>query len=506
MSVADAGVPGGRDDGIGRNTLFALLVQVTTAIFTAALTLYLVRALGPEGFGVFALALGISQVVRVIGELGIAHSLQRFLAEQSADAAAAADFLRAGLRLTLLTSVGTGALLFATADWIASALDDDLVWPLRGLALALIGENVMALYTSAFIALARIGVNLRVILLESSMELVASVALVAAGAGAAGASFGRAVGYAFGALVAFAIVLRLFGVGAVRRPRQGVARGREVVGYAAPLALINGLYALFGQLDRLIVGAMLSSTAVGVLAAPMRLAVPLGLVGQAVANGVAPRQASTIEAGPNVRAFGVALRWLIICQATLLAPVVVWAEPIVELLLGSEFAESASVLRLLAPFIFVLGVTPLLSLTVNYLGEARRRIPIVLAVLATNVAIDVALIPSTGVDGAAVGASVAYCLYAAAHLRLCRQALDFPLRPVGLTLLRALVAAGVMAAVLWSVGGTDSMSVGAAMGGAAAGAAAFVGVLCLTREIAPGEVGRARRHVTAQLARLTARA
>ena len=44
-------------EGVGRNTGFALATQLTTSLFTAALTVFLVRALGPHGYGVFALAL-----------------------------------------------------------------------------------------------------------------------------------------------------------------------------------------------------------------------------------------------------------------------------------------------------------------------------------------------------------------------------------------------------------------------------------------------------------------
>ena len=51
--------PAPRSDSITRNTFFGLATQLTTAAFTAALTLFLVRALGPDDYGIFALATGI---------------------------------------------------------------------------------------------------------------------------------------------------------------------------------------------------------------------------------------------------------------------------------------------------------------------------------------------------------------------------------------------------------------------------------------------------------------
>ena len=40
-----------RPHSIARNTLFGAATQLTTAAFTAVLTLYLVRALGPGDYG-----------------------------------------------------------------------------------------------------------------------------------------------------------------------------------------------------------------------------------------------------------------------------------------------------------------------------------------------------------------------------------------------------------------------------------------------------------------------
>src|SRR5439155_6583664 len=180
--------------------------------------------------------------------------------------------------------------------------------------------------------------------------------------------------------------------------------------------------------------ALRSTTAVGLSTAPLRLSVPLAYLGQALANSVAPRQAKGGE-GAGGPAFQTSLRWLILFQAVLLAPVIVWADPIVRLLLGSHFSGSADVLRVLSLYIFFDGPSRLISTTVNYLGRAARRIPIVLFSLAVNAAIDVALLPQIGVVGAAIGTGVAIsCFYVPAHFRICLQELDLQVRTLAATL------------------------------------------------------------------------
>ena len=488
-------------EGIARNAVFALLVQITTGAFTTAVTLYLVRALGVEGLGLFALALGVGRLALVAADFGIPLSLSRFVAETGGERSAAAGLVADALRLKLVTAAIVGAALFAVAGPIAAAYDEpSLVWPLRGIALSLVAESVLALYLAAFVALGRNAVNLRLIFVESLAEATAIITLVAVGAGATGAAFGRAVGYAVGALVGTWVVARLLGRAVLVARRGG--RTRDIASYAAPLLVTSGIYAVYTQVDVLIIGAMLSTSAVGVFAAPLRLTIPLSYLGQALANSVAPRQAAS-AAGPSVRAFEVSLRWLIIAQAALLAPILVWPDELVRLLLGREFEESAQVLRVLAAFIFLRGLGPLISTTVNYLGRARRRVPIVLFALAVNVAIDVALLPRIGVVAAAIGTTVAYWIYVPAHFVICWRVLGVHLQSLAATGLRALAAAAAMAGVLLAIG-TDDISVGGLILGAVGGTIAFAAALLLTREISRSELRQGRRALSLRLARLLA--
>jgi O-antigen/teichoic acid export membrane protein len=470
---------------IVRNTVFALLVQATTITFTAATTLVVVRLLGPTDFGVFALALGLAGIVGPLARFGVQGSVARFIAENRSDPAACALLLRDALRLVLLTAALASTALVVAAPAIAAAYNDEsLVWPLRGVAVALFAETVFALYLNTFVALARVAVNLRLVFIESAAEAAATLALVVAGTGAAGAAFGRAVGYGLGAAIAVATALRLLGrvSGAVWSQRSGNGSTAQIRRYALPLFLLDGLYGLYTRVDVLFVGALLSTTAVGVLAAPKRLLPTLETVGVAVANSVAPRQTAA-DGGPRVDAFTAAIRWLVILHAALIAPLIVWADPIVDVLFGSEYAESAEVLRWLCPYVLLSGVSPVISTTVNFLGHAGRRIPIALGALAINVAINIALLPRIGVAAAAIGTSAALWLYVPAHLRICRLELGVPLRPLLLSFLRALTAAAAMAGVLLLVGGTQTLSVGTALLGTVLGLVVYTGTLALTREI-----------------------
>ena len=477
-----------RDESISRSAAFSLGVQLTTAAFTAVLQLYLVRGLGPTAYGVFALALATGGLVVVPADLGISAATARFVAERRGNRNAVAEVVGAGFRVKLLTAAVISGVLFATSGLIASAYQTQaLTWPLRGAAVALFGQTILLFFQRTFIAQARIAPNLRIQIVESSVETTASIALVALGAGATGAAFGRAAGYIVGAAFALLLTVRLVGRLTLRPSQRFGGSGRSIIRYAGPLTIVDGAYAIFTQIDAVLIGFLLTPAAVGLFQAPMRLITFLGYPGLALGNAVSPRVARRADGARSLRPLASAIRYMIILQAAIVPFLIAWSRPIVDLLLGARYAHSAVVLRALTPYVFLAGISPIVSLAVTYVGVAGRRVPIVLGTVLMNLVIDLALIPRIGIVAGAIGTDVAYTFYVVAHVWICRTALDLPLRPIVATLLRSAVAAGAMVGVLLAIG-TDSLSAVDWVLGGAAGLAAFVVALVATREVSVADV------------------
>jgi peptidoglycan biosynthesis protein MviN/MurJ (putative lipid II flippase) len=132
---------------------------------------------------------------------------------------------------------------------------------------------------------------------------------------------------------------------------------------------------------------------------------------------------------------------------------------------------------------------------VNYLGEARRRIPIAIVALVANFAVSIVLLYEIGVVGSAIGADVAYLIYVPAHFWICKRLIGLPVRPVAVTFARTLVAAGAMALAMLAFG-YHELSVLDWFAGGAAGVAAYCAALVLTGEVSRSElasIGRAAR-------------
>jgi O-antigen/teichoic acid export membrane protein len=477
---------------IARNSAFAALDGAVTALLSVAVTLFLVRELSPSGYGVYALALAIGALIALPMDLGISGSAGRFVAENRGRQDEIAGILADALRLKIATAGAFGLVLVAVAGPIADAYGTPgLAWPIRGVALALVAASLMQLFRAALIAQGRMQAGFLMSAVQSAVGAAAVIGLVLAGAGATGAAFGRAAGFCAGLAVGAAVMVRLFGRSSLA-VRVGRGRTGAIARYAGPLAIVDGAYNLFDQLDLLLIGAYLSAASVGLFQAPLSLTVFLFYPAGIVATAVAPRVTGHRGRPPNLDAFRVALRLLVVGYAATIAPLVVWAGPITHLLLGPKYGASADVLRALAPFVFLAGVGSLLAHSANYLGQAARRMPLALGAVAINALIDVILIPRIGIIAGAIGSSAALALYVPGHLWICARVIDVPLRPLALTLGRSLLAASAMAGVLF-LAGTSHLSVGAWLAGAVGGLLAYAAVLLATREVSVDELRVALR-------------
>jgi len=489
-------------DSISRNAVYAIGTQLATAAFTAGVTIYLVRALGPDGYGVFALALSIGAILILPSDFGISQATARFIAELRDDRTAASAIYADAFRLRLMGSMVVAVALVASAGLIADAYGQpQLAWAVRGVALAVFGQSLLMLNNGVLTALGRLGIYFRIVVSESAIEAAATVALVLLGGGAAGAAFGRAAGYLAGGLIAVVAVVRLLGVGARRRGlRLESGYGRRLMGYAGALFIVDGAFTLFEQIDIILIAAYLDASAVGLFQAPLRLATFLHYPGLAIASAVAPRLARGRGTEPNVAAFETALRLIVVVQLGLAAGTLAWASPIVEVALGPEYRGSVETLRVLAPYVVLSGIAPLVSLGATYLGEARRRVPIAILTVLVNLAVDIILIPRIGIVAGAIGTTLAFALYVPAHLWICQRMLSIDMRGLGLTAFRALLAAGALAGVL-AIIGTSTLSGLQWVAGLVLAPLAFGAVLLLSGEVTRAELQGARRRVSALIQR-----
>jgi O-antigen/teichoic acid export membrane protein len=493
---------GAADPRVSRTASLAFLAQMVGAVLTAILTIFLARALSAAQFGDFTFALSVITIASLFADLGVTSSSGRFIAERRGEPQAAAAVFRTSLRLKLVVAIPAALALF----WLAGPVCDvfgqrSALWAVRGGAVVLFAQAVFLLFLGAFIALGKLRYNLVLATVESVAEVIASIALVLLGAGATGAAFGRATGYVVGAAAGLLIAKRAIGRLRLtgRRLDESVVSPRRIIGYAGPLFAVDAAFRVFTSIDVLLIAALVHGGGpIAAFGLSMRFAAFLDYFAAAVASAVAPRMARR-KRGDERFLLASSMRYLIIIQMLVTAPLLIWPDAIVHLIFGDKYPEAPAVLRALTPYVLLSGIAQLTTLAVNYLGYARRRVPIAIAMLAINAIIDVTLLPKIGIVAGAIGTSAAYALWVPAHVWLLRRYVGLQLAPLLLTTARTCLAGGAMVGVL-ALLGTGVVSVPLMLAGAVLGPAAYVAALFALRELTASDVAVMRRVVSRRAA------
>ncbi len=474
--------PGIADAGAARNTLLQVMNNMAGVVFTGALTLFLVRALGATGYGQYALAVNIAALLVLPTGLGLPMSVGRYLADHRSDPNQLRAILALGLRLQVPAGLIATVALFVAAGPVAHAYGDpQLFWPLRWVALSVMGMSLFNFLSAAGLALRQGAMPLRMAVVESATETSLSIVLVIAGAGAAGAALGKSVGYAIATGVGLLLLMRLLGRIGGREHTRSAVGARQVLKYAGATFVVELGWTVIVRVDVLMIGALLGAEATGHFNAVLRLVWVLGYLGTAVSGGVAPRLALG-DGSPDTRAFEHGLRYLVVVQGLVLAPMIVWAKPLVDLLLGPGYEQSTQVMQVLSVTAFVSAPAALLSVSVNYLGAAQRRVKVIFLTLVLGIVSTYVLIRTAGLVGAAIADDVVGVVYVVANLWLCAQLIAVDVRSLMVSVGRTLLAAGAMALALLIVG-TDNLSPAQWLVGAAAGGLAYLGALFVTGEM-----------------------
>ncbi|WP_135366082.1 oligosaccharide flippase family protein [Halosimplex halophilum] len=449
---------------VGRLLTFALFIPVV------------VRVVGDAGFGRYALVMAVFMPLRKVTNLGL------FQATKARASVADRPATVVGPSLVLhLCAVGVAATALAGA-LLAGLAPPALARPLWLLVPALVGEQLFLFGRGTLHALRREALVEPLMTGRSVVLAVVGTGLAAAGHGVAGVFTGFAVAFLLSGLVATALALRAVGLRATLSAlwTDDGTVGR-LVRFGVPsmaLALTTaGLY----KVDVLLVGYYLGDTVTGHYRAALQVAEFVWVLPIAMQLIMIQSTAALWEddAVAEVdRLVGDMLEYVVVGVTLLLVGLAVLGGLFLELYFGPSFVAARRPLVLLLPGVFGFSVARSVWPVLQAGGYLRVLVGAGAAALATNVALNLALVPRYGIAGAALATTVSYALLGTLHLTIARRASLSPL--AGLSVGRLLAVAGATLAVLVAgravLPGTTAVLVAlAGVGGAvyAAGAVAL---------------------------------
>ena len=414
--------------------------RMGTRLLGLASTLVLVRLLAPEDFGLVALAAAFATALDACLSFGLEDQIVRVPAPDRA-------LYDTAFTINLLRGLVVAVILVATSGAAASFFGDPRLGPvLIALAAITAVSGLGNIGCTDFRREMAFDKEFRLMmlprLLGSAVTVSAAFLLHSHWALLAGIATGRVAGVVLG--------YRMHPY----RPRLSLRAGHELLGISFWTWALNVAELLRERADTMVIGRVLGSSSVGIYGASLEVAaLPTSELVLPIGRACMPGFAEALRSEGDVA--GNFLR-IIALTALLTLPagigISLVAGPVVALGFGQAWLEAVPVIQLLGAT-FTLAVFGAVSFTllVAY-AMLRSLFFIVVSVAVLRIGLLVALVGWLGLIGAAIAVAVSYA--AEASITTAKALRHLKLAPAALLgcVWRPLLAAAVMALVLWSAG------------------------------------------------------
>ncbi|SEV96883.1 flippase [Natrinema salifodinae] len=439
-----------REDHIVSGFKATLVARAIYMASSALLMFVLARYLNPDGYGALYWAIGVLTVVQLFADLGLSKSVARYISEyRETDAGQIPHLIKTTItaKLVLLAFVAYVLVLFH--EWIAIALGDPGAAPfLAAGALYLVVYSASTFSQVSFQGFNHLGYSAIVQAISGAGRLVFSVAFVLLGMGALGAFFGYIIGYAIAGAIGLGILYTGFykRYDAAEEYEEGLSR--RLLEYSLPLTATRSANVIDKQIDTVLIGVFLNPAAVGFYT-----------LGKQVTDFVlAPAESLGFTISPNFgeqkaagqldearRIYETSLTNVLLLYIPAAVGLAIVAGPFLTMVFGADYAGAVPVLQVLAGFVVLQAITNLTSDSLDYLGRARERAIAKGGTAVANLVLNIILIPTVGVIGAAAATVATHSVYVAVNLYIVHTELRLNVRRLARTTGLVCGITGVMA-------------------------------------------------------------
>ncbi|WP_254529485.1 flippase [Natrinema gelatinilyticum] len=411
-----------REDHIVHGFKATLVARAIFMISSALLMFVLARfLLDPDGYGALYWAIGVLTIIQLFADLGLSRSVARYLSEyRETDPGQIPYLLKTAItaKLVLITFAAYVLLLFH--EWIANALGEPGATPfLAAGVLYLVVTSGSTFAQVAFQGFNHLGYSAIVQAVSGAGRLLFSVAFVLAGLGALGAFFGYIVGYAASAVIGIGILYYGFyrQYEAADEYEEGLSR--RLLEYSVPLTATQSANVIDKQIDIVLVGLFLNPAAVAFYTLAKQVTdfvlAPAASLGFTISPNFGEQKAAD-ELAEARRIYETSLTNVLLLYIPAAVGLAIVARPFLTIIFGNDYAAAVPVLQVLTGFVVLQAITNLTSDSLDYLGRARARAIAKGVTALSNFGLNILLIPTIGVVGAAIATVATHSVYVAVNL------------------------------------------------------------------------------------------
>jgi O-antigen/teichoic acid export membrane protein len=381
---------------IARNAAVGIAAEVVSKVASIVLYAYMARELGQGGFGEFTFAISLAILLMVLSGPGTNDILIREIARD-----------RATLRTLFWNAIGLkgvlglAAVLLTYLVVLLAGYSTEVQWAVLLLGAAQLMETVCKTLHSCFIGYDDLRPVAKALLLQRVSTTILGIAVLALGGGLVAISAVFLIAAMLATVYLFQQLIALRGWVPVT---LSLDAARKLYAVAFPLGLSAVFTTLLFRVDAVILAWFKPDAIVGLYGAAYRVLEGTLFLSWTFVSALMPTLSRGGEG--HAAAYQGGSKVLLAVLAPVGLTFALFAEPIMRYVYGPDYADGATALRLLGGTAVLFGISHLAQTTL-VTQDRQKLLPWLTGAFAIeNVALNLALIPSLSLEGAALATTI----------------------------------------------------------------------------------------------------
>lgn len=442
---------------VARGSFWTLAGNVFFKLVSFFYVIMIARAASPDDVGLFYLAFSVVSIISVFSDVGLSQALVRYIPffEGRGEKEKILSAMKSCFIIILALSILFSAISWLSADFVGSFYKNDrLPEAVRMLSAYVLIGNLFRLNTLYLQSRSMIKRQQLLFGLQNVFKLIITAVLFYLyGANAATLSAGLVVSLSIALILSFRDVR-----GPLLEPGSSLI-DRQVVSEIAPLGfmltLLVSFLVLISSTDKLMLGYLVSPESAPELIAVYSIATAvagvLTIFPQSIENSFFPQISRLVGEDNQVQIRRVtesAVRWTLFVTMPVAIVFILFSADILAIFYGGVYGAGYISMSVLTLGLLIRSYSGPLSLVLASMRLVRLELQIYLFVALLNVALNLLLIPTYGMEGAAIATAASFAATTLVFAYYSSRIFGFTYRPEILKLTAAGAAAFILVFLL----------------------------------------------------------
>jgi O-antigen/teichoic acid export membrane protein len=392
-------------------------------------------------------------IIQIFSDLGLKSSISKYISEyKERGSSQLPHIIYFGFTILLLLLIISSIILYISTGYLSQILGEPKLDPFLVVGVFyIISNSLFEFLQKIFQGFEDIDRSSLIGIIKTTTRFIVAIGLVLSGFGALGAFFGYAISGTIGFIVGLIIFYREYGD--ILKVKSGPEPGlkKKIVMYSIPVTATTAGRKIDTRFDTILIGFFLNPSSVGIYTVSKQIVsfiqTPAKSLGFTLGPAFGAKKSSgDLETASKI--FENALINILLFYIPATAGIILVAEPTIILIFGEEYSDAIPVLQLLGLYLLLMATNQMVSNALHYLGRARSSAMLRSTTAILNLALNVILIPTYGVIGAAIATVITFSIYTIGQIYVAHKEIKFRFRPIIKNLLSIFLVTGIMSGVV----------------------------------------------------------